>query len=340
MLPDAAPNPLPPSPPPTVAQLAGQRIVFPFAGMTPPASLKARIRRGEAAGVILFGGNVRSIAQVRRLTKELQAIPRPAALDQPLIVAVDQEGGQVQRLPGGPHRSPPRISATKSTAIAQAEGASAARTLRAAGVNLDLAPVVDVARPGSQMQREGRSFGADAATVGRYAAPFVRGLVAGGVAATAKHFPGFGAAAANTDTARVTIRASLDELRTVDRPPFLAAVAAGAQLVMLSSAVYPALDTRPALLSRKIATTELRTNAGFHGVTITDALDTTQLAPYKDVAVRAADAGDDLLVYSSPAAAERAATALAAALGRGRLKVRAARAVLDRVLGLRATLTE
>jgi beta-N-acetylhexosaminidase len=313
-------------------------VVFPFAGTAVPDALRVRIGRGEVAGVILFGSNVRSVGQVRRLTRALQAIPRPAGLDAPLLVMTDQEGGRVQRLPGGPGRTPPQIVATHSTAVAEAEGRATARTLRAAGVNVDLAPVVDVARRGSQMEREGRSFGRSAATVTRYASPFVRGLVAGGVAATAKHFPGFGAAGANTDAARVTIRTPLAQLRRVDLPPFAAAVEAGAQLMMLSSAVYPALDRVPALLSRRIATTELRGRAGFRGVTVTDSLDAASLRPYRDVAVRAAAAGADLLLYADFGAAARAADELEVAIRRGRLAPGPARQAVARVLALRATL--
>ena len=130
--------------------------------------------------------------------------------------------------------------------MARAEGRATAATLRAAGMNVDLAPVVDVVRPESALHAEGRGFGFSArSSAARFGAAFTRGLRAGGVAATAKHFPGFGAAPRNTDLGGVRIGVGLRELRGVDRVPFAAAVRAGADLVMLSSATYPALSRAP-----------------------------------------------------------------------------------------------
>lgn len=313
-------------------QLAGQRVVFAFDGTEVPRNLRLRIERGEAAGVLLFGANVQSIAQVRSLTRRLQAIHRPAGLNVPLLVMTDQEGGQVKRLPGAPDRSPPQMT---STAIARAQGRATARTLASAGVNVDLAPVVDVGRPGSEMEHEGRSFGRSAGTVGRRARAFTAGLRAGGVAATAKHFPGFGAASANTDSSRVVIRSSVRTLHSVDEPPF---IAAGTGLVMLSSAIYPALDDQPALLSRRIATGELRGHLGFRGVTVTDSLNATALVGRRDVVRRAAAAGADLLLFTTYLSSARAVESLAKDLHAGRLGRSAAEASVARILRLRSGL--
>lgn len=310
--------------------------MFAFSGTTPPANLKLRIRRGEAAGVLLFGANVRSIAQVRRLTRELQAIPRPAGLREPLLVMTDQEGGQVKRLPGAPHRSPPQITATGRTSVARAEGRATARTLRAAGVNVDLAPVVDVARAGSQMEREGRSFGRSTTTVQRYARAFVASLQAGGVAATAKHFPGFGAAGANTDATSVVIRSSLAELRRRDEPPF---ASSRTRLVMVSSVIYPVLDDAPALLSRRVVTGELRERLGFTGLTVTDSLNAGALVGRRNVLTRAIRAGDDLLLFTTYLSSARAVERIAKALRAGRLSRAAAAAAVQRILALRRTLS-
>ncbi|HSD81895.1 MAG TPA: glycoside hydrolase family 3 N-terminal domain-containing protein, partial [Solirubrobacteraceae bacterium] len=208
----------------TAAQLAGQHVVFPFAGRTPPPALLERIRRGEAAGVVLFARNVGTVAQVRALTARLQRVARPRGLRAPLLVMVDQEGGPVKRLPGAPSRSPRELAAAGSAAVARTEGGATARTLRAAGANVALAPVLDVARPGGAIEREGRALGATAGAVARVGTAFAAGLQDGGVAATAKHFPGFGAATLNTDDGATVVPLPAPTLRRVDEAPFAAAV--------------------------------------------------------------------------------------------------------------------
>ena len=147
--------------------------------------------------------------------------------------------------------------------------------MRAAGANVDLAPVADVARPGSVLAGQGRTFGTTAAAVAGAAAAFAGGLREAGVAATAKHFPGLGAATETTDAAAVRITVPARRLRSVDMAPFAALIRRHVPLVMLGTAVYPSLDPdAPAALSRPIATGQLRDRLGFDGVTVTDALDT------------------------------------------------------------------
>jgi beta-N-acetylhexosaminidase len=327
------------SPTLTPEQLAGQHVVFPFAGRTPPRALLARIRRGEAAGVIFLGSNLGTPAQVRALTRRLRSIPRPPGLDAPLLLMVDQEGGSVQRLPGAPTRGAPAMAATGDPAVARAEGRATATTLRAAGMNVDLAPVVDVVRPESALHAEGRGFGFSARSASRFGAAFVRGLTAGGVAATAKHFPGYGAAASNTDEGPVQIDVPLRELHAVDRPPFRAAIDAGARLVMVSSAIYPALSAQPAVLSQRVIEGELRKALRFDGVTISDDLQAPAFGSPSGAALRATAAGIDVLLFARTyAGAARAAAALAQAIRTGALDRAALDASLRRVLALRRSL--
>jgi beta-N-acetylhexosaminidase len=326
----------------SAAQLAGQHVIFPFSGRTPPKALITRIRRGEAAGVVFFASNIGTPAQVRALTRRLRSIPRPRGVDAPLLLMVDQEGGSVKRLPGAPTLSAPAMGATGRPSVARAQGRATATTLRAAGMNVDLAPVVDVARPGSAEQAEGRGFGSTSAVASRFGAAFTRGLVAGRVAATAKHFPGFGAATANTDTSPVTIGLSRHVLNTVDRPPFAAAIHAGAGLVMVASAVYPALSPLPAVLSRSVVAGDLRRQLRFGGVTISDDLQAPLFGAFggtSRAAVRAARAGVDLLLFArSYDGADHAADALARALRGGRISRAALQTSAARVLALRASL--
>jgi beta-N-acetylhexosaminidase len=323
-------------------QLAGQRVVAGFQGTTPPHDLLRRIRRGKVGGVILFGQNVTSRSQVARVVRRLQSVPRPSAVDEPLLVMVDQEGGPVRRLPGAPLNSAAEIGATGRVGAARHAGRAAGRNLRSARVNVDLAPVADVARPGSAMEREGRSYGRRPRKVARFASAFARGLHHTGVLATGKHFPGFGAARANTDLTRVTIDTPLRRLWRVDERPYRALFRSGVRLVMLSTAIYRALDPgTPAAFSRRIARGELRRRLGFRGVSMTDALGTPATAPYGDAAqvgVRAARAGVDVMLYSSCAAGKAAARQLARAIRRGRVHRSRAERSVRRILEVRGRL--
>ncbi len=219
-------------------------MVYGFPGTTPPAELTARIARGEAGAVLLLGGNIAGLDGARTLIARLQSIPRPAGLRAPLLVMVDQEGGLVRRLPGPPARRPVEIGAA-GPASARAAGAAAGRLLHGVGANVDLAPVADVARPGSALAGAGRLFGTTAPAVAGAAVAFSQGLAGAGVAATAKHFPGLGAAQETTDAAPVRIDLPARELRRVDMAPFAALIRRGVPLVMLGTAVYPALDPAP-----------------------------------------------------------------------------------------------
>jgi len=139
----------------SLRQLAGQRIVFGFQGTHAPRSLLQRIHRREAAGAILFSRNISSRSQLRSLTRALQAA-RPAG-DPPVLVMIDQEGGVVKRLSGAPHHLPAELGKKNDASLARREGRDTARNLRDAGVNVNLAPVLDVGRPGSVMRKLGRS---------------------------------------------------------------------------------------------------------------------------------------------------------------------------------------
>lgn len=325
----------------TPGQLAGQRMVFGFSGTQVPAELERRIRAGEAGAVILLGSNTPSRQAARSLAARLQAIPRPAALDAPLLVMVDQEGGLVRRLPGPPAR---RASALGQAAPAsvRAAGAAAGRLLRSVGANVDLAPVADVARPGSALARDGRIFGSSPARVSRAAVAFAGGLESTGVAATAKHFPGLGAAQVSTDAAPVRLGISRATLDRVDLTPFRALIAHRIPMVMTATAIYPALDPgRPAALSRAVTTDLLRGDLGFTGVTITDALDTPALAAVGGtgaVAVRAAAAGNDLLIHSGFDNGVAGAAAVARAIRRGALDRGDARDAVARIQAFRKRL--
>ena len=334
-----------PAPELTLRQLAGQRVIYSYRGPIPPARLLARIRAGEAAGVIFFAGNITGREQIRRVVATLQAAAARSPLDAPLLMMVDQEGGQVRRLSGAPVRSAQQIGAAGDpVASARAAGRGAGRNLRGVGMNVNLAPVLDVARsPRGFIGQFGRSYGGDAGTAGSLGAAFIRAQQRAGVSATAKHFPGLGAATRTQDTDRRPVRLDvpLATLRARDERPYGPAIAAGVRLVMLSWATYPALDPqRPAGLSPTVVGRELRRRVGFAGVTVTDALGAGALAPFGGTAARArlaAAAGMDLLLCAGQSVGEgdAAADALVEAARTGALDAAGFRAAVDRIVRLR-----
>jgi beta-N-acetylhexosaminidase len=321
-------------------QLAGERIVAGVQGTSVSPRLRAAIREGRIAGVVLFAENFPSRAAGRRLVAQLQAIPRPPKLRDPLLVMTDQEGGLVKRIGGAPSASAEEMGA-RGAAFSARQGRLTAANLLDVGVNVDLAPVLDVGRPGGVIAETERSFGSTAARVEATAIPFAKALQAGGVVATGKHFPGFGAAVENTDFSTERIDLSKAELRRVDEKPYAAFVAAGGEMVMLSTAIYPAFSDRPAAFTRAIVTGELRNRVGFEGVSITDALETPAVEDFggtAKAAVAGARAGADLLLYARLGPAEQAWRALVAKLRSGALDREEFEESAQRVLDLRSEL--
>ncbi|MFJ8439168.1 glycoside hydrolase family 3 N-terminal domain-containing protein [Kitasatospora griseola] len=356
--PSPSPSPSPttspePTPSPTAgansADLAGQRIVYSYPGTTPPAALLQRIREGRVAGVIFFAENVGSDPSVlRTAVNQLRQAEQQSPHPRPLLLMTDQEGGLVRRLPGGPAQSAKDVGrAADPTAAATATGNQAAATLAGFGLNLNLAPVLDVYRtPGDFADSAQRSYSTDPAVVGKLGSAFIKAQQGAGVAATAKHFPGLGSApaGANTDEEPVTLTVPLNQLRSVDERPYQDAVAAGVKLVMLAWAIYPALDPdTPAGLSGAVVHDELRTRLNYQGVTVTDALEAKALDPVGGTDKRAlavARAGVDLILCSARdvGQGDRAATALAGALDSGDLDRTDFTASADRVDALRDSL--
>lgn len=334
----------------TLGQIAGQHVVYAYDGMVPPPGLISLIRAGEAAGVILFSQNIESVTQIASVTRELQVAAKASPIHAHLLIVVDQEGGEVRRLPGAPDLSEKQIGESDDPlALAQQAGTQAGLNLRSAGINVNLAPVLDVFRqPGNFIDSYGRSYSSNPTIAGELGATFIHAQQRESVAATAKHFPGLGAAATdqNTDEVPVTLNVQLGELRQVDELPYRYAMLAGVKLVMTSWAIYPALDPqRPAGLSPIVIGRELRHRLGFKGVVITDSVSAGALARYGSVgerAVLAARAGADLIICSgidaatnTPATGIAVLRALREALADGDLSLTRAEQAASAVIALR-----
>jgi beta-N-acetylhexosaminidase len=298
-----------------IERAVGQKIVTAFSGAAPSPALLRRLRAGRLGGVIVFSENVTSPGQLRSLTRRLRHAAAAGGNPPPLI-AVDQEGGLVKRLPW----AAPSTSAAAMVSP-HAEGAATGRALRRAGITVDLAPVADVERRPNFLGS--RSFGATEAEVAEEACEFARGLQGAGVTPTLKHFPGLGDAGANTDLARVTIRARLR------LAPYRRCAHRG--LVMLASATYPRLGPRPAVFEPG-AYALLDDDT----VTISDDLTARAMAGRSDVAVRAARAGLDLLLYAGGEETSAGAyRRLLRAVRRGRLGEDRVRASAARIIALK-----
>ncbi len=332
----------------TNLQLAGQRVIGSYPGLTPPASLFTAIENGQLAGVIFFGENISSEVQIAGVIARLRRAQAQSPVQLPLLLMTDQEGGLVRRLPGAPALSEKQIGQSSDpVAAAAAAGTGAGQNLAGVGMNVNLAPVLDVYdKAGNFIDQYQRSYSSNPAVAAECGHAFITAQQQAGVAATAKHFPGLGSATKNqnTDNGPVTLTVSLAKLRAVDEVPYSRAVSAGVKLVMVSWAVYPALDAKlPAGLSPAVIGQELRGRNAFAGVTITDALESGALSAFGPAgrrAVSAAGAGMDLILCSARDASQgKAATAaLAGALSGGQLDPAAFDAAVNRVTTLRAGL--
>ncbi len=338
----------PPAPPPGPATL---RAVTPaparsaalghcclgFEGPSLDATTASLLRDG-AAGVVLFARNFVDRAQVRALTDEV----RRAAGPRPVIVAVDHEGGRVQRFrgPGFTDLPPARLAGTAGDpSVVRGIAETAARELRAVGVTMDFAPVLDVDSNPANPVIADRSFSRDPEVVSRLGAAFIRGLQETGVAACGKHFPGHGDTALDSHHDLPRLAHPRKRLDAVELPPFRAAIAAGVAAIMTAHVVFDALDPGvPATMSRAAVDGLLRRELGFEGVIISDDLDMKAIADRFEVgaaAVRAIDAGCDLLLCCRNAAhRDRAIEALAEAIATRAIDPSRSGESLDRVAAL------
>jgi len=262
------------------------------------------VARHHVGGMIYFGnrGNLIDASQIASLSNDLQTSATSSGAGIPLLISTDEEGGYVTRIPE-PFASSPgnmAIGAGFSAERAYTTGRAIGEQLRALGIRVNNAPVVDVNTNPENLAVEARAFSDDTAQVSVTAGEAVHGLQQGGVAAAVKHFPGLGSVRSNTDDEISVTEQSAEEFAEHDLPAFAAAIEAGAESVMVGHVIAPALDATgtPASLSEPIVTDLLRTELGFDGVVVTDALNAGALRSFSDgtLAVRAIQAGVDQLL--------------------------------------------
>jgi len=314
----------------TLQEQVGKLLVLRFAGTSAPGYVRDALRHGWTSGVILFRDNIRSPQQLKTLTRQL----RTAAGKTTPIISTDQEGGSVRNVTWAPPGD------AQAGQVPGRDATAAARALKAAGLNVSLAPVADVPSvDGAALA--GRAYSRDPARAAKSVEAAVNGWRAGGVAATAKHFPGLGGATVNTDRGSATIAGGAPT--AADLAPFKAAIAARVPLIMSAHARYPRLDaTHIASQSRTILDTLLRKQLGYEGVVITDSIEAAAVratGSTEQAAVRSIRAGNDIVLTTGDGSwlrSYRALLAEARASAAFRARVRASAA---RVLALQNSLT-
>ena len=323
------------------AELAGQSLLLSFPGVTPGDELRAALARTRAAGVILFGANVASPAQLSDLCATLQGWAAAEGLP-PLLIGIDQEGGTVTRLPAPFVTAPSQMAqaAAGDPDDARACAALTGRQLRACGVNLNFAPVADVNSNPANPVIGTRAFGADAPTVIAFVEAALRGYREAGVVACVKHFPGHGDTSVDSHLGLPVVEHGPERLKRVELAPFAAAARAGAPAMMSAHVVFRALDPRPATLAPPVLRGLLRERLGFDGLVFTDALDMAAIAASYgpgQAAILARRAGADIVMPLGPLAGQVAvAEALVAGFADGRLSREDGEATMRRLAAARA----
>jgi beta-N-acetylhexosaminidase len=280
---------------------AGELLWVGFDGTTAPAELLERIRERRVGGVLLFSRNVKDPAQVAQLNNALR---EAAPADLPLVVAVDQEGGRVQRLRAPATEWPPmmRVGAKDDLEATRAVGRAIGTEIAALGFNCDFAPCVDVHSNPKNPVIGDRSFGTEPFMVARHGAALAAGLADAGVLACAKHWPGHGDTLLDSHLALPRVDLAADRLRTIEIAPFADLIKGGIPLIMTAHVVYSAVDpAQPATLSPAWIRI-LREELGFGGVVVSDDFEMKAIADHYgtgEAVVRAVLAGCDALLMCS-----------------------------------------
>jgi beta-N-acetylhexosaminidase len=284
----------------SLSEAVGQMFVVGMSGTKPDHHIKKMIQKHHIGGIILSVPNIKNLKQTRTLVSRLQKLSMETPPSTPLIIAVDEEGGSVTRIPWIPPRPAAAVVGRSGNPdwayhIAYEVG----HKLKKAGINTDLAPVVDT---GFGAAIGDRSFGTDPKVVSRMGSATIRGYDAAGIASTAKHFPNHGAANEDSHEGSPIVEHDMSTIEAHDLPPFEAAIDAGVPMVMVGHLIYPAIDpTLPASLSPR-AIRLLRQDLGFEGVIMTDALNmegATRGGSVAQAAVEAIGAGEDMLLLSA-----------------------------------------
>jgi beta-N-acetylhexosaminidase len=321
--------------PSAIRREIGQLLIGSLAGSTITPEIRSVAREFSLGGVTLFSRNIEAPEQVAELSIDLQTL----AADLPLWVAVDQEGGRVARLRKPFTEWPPMavLGRSGSVDLASRFAAALAAELKAVGITLDYAPVLDIHTNPKNPIIGDRALAEDAELVGRLGTAIIRGLQDNGVAACGKHFPGHGDTSVDSHLELPLVEHPPDRIRRVECAPFGEAVRSGVAFIMTAHVLVPALDDeRPATLSPKVVQAILRDELGFQGAILSDDLEMKAIArsyAVPEAAVQAIAAGCDGVLICSGAVEAQAATleALVHAVEDGRISYKRVEGALKRL---------
>ncbi|MCP1185502.1 beta-N-acetylhexosaminidase [Paenibacillus sp. 1781tsa1] len=328
----------------TLEQKVGQLLMCGFHGQHADEQITHLIRNYHIGGVIYFRRNVHSVDQLTRLSAELQDMAAEAGAI-PLMISVDQEGGMVARIDKEGMTQVPGNMALGATGnpeytleCAQILG----RELKSIGIDMNLAPVVDVNNNPLNPVIGVRSYGEHAESVAAHGVAAITGYQSQGIAATAKHFPGHGDTAVDSHLGMVTVPHDRNRLEQMELLPFRRAIEAGVDAIMTAHVMFPSIEPEPipATLSRKVLTGLLREEMGFKGIIITDCLEMHAISkPYgvAEAAIRAVEAGADLILVSHTLQDQVAAVeAIVQAVRTGRITEDIINKALERIITWKA----
>lgn len=323
----------------TLREQIGQLFMMGFAGTTVSKDLASFLTTYKPGGIIFFRRNLESVQQIVDLTNGLQKL----SAGSPLLMAIDQEGGRVSRLPGEFTIFPPcgQLGQCNSTELAYSAAATIAKELRAVGINMNMAPVLDVNSNPENPVIGDRSFGAAPDLVAEMGLAMIGGLQDNMVVACGKHFPGHGDTATDSHKELPVVDAGIQRLRETEFPPFQRAIRQGVASLMTAHVLYRALDPdAPATLSPAVIRRLLRDEFRYDGVVFTDDLEMHAIIDHDGIgeaAVRSFVAGCDvLLICKDQERVMAAMQAMERAVQDGRITAERLEQSLARVARLKA----
>ncbi len=324
----------------SIAQMTGQRLMVGFDGTTLTQDLKYLIDTLQVGGIILFSRNIQAPDQLAELCRSAQDHALTCG-QPPLFIAVDQEGGKVARL-RSPFTEFDGNPAMRDESDAVSFSTITARELKSVGINMNMAPVMDVAFPDVDSIMAERAFGGDPAIIARMGAVVIDQLQENRIMAVAKHFPGIGRTTLDSHLDRPHLNTHPEKLLNTDLVPFNAAIQHNVTGIMLSHIVYEKIDARwPASLSPSIANLLLRKQLGYEGLILTDDLDMGAIKKHYAIEtvftqIMAADIDQALICHRSPDMEMAIEKMTSAATDTPDLEERC-RQSLDRILALKAS---